>query len=160
MGFTFSSLGSKDALSCINDASMNYVTSRLHSGMCESKLRVYRELKEDFEYKKYFYGVTYLLFRFRSGTHSLNEELGRHSIRNSSKTCVFCEFEFEPVEHVLWECSEYGSICDEFISNLNGILQNDFHLKSSFDKTKYIFDQSIWKCNVSLNHCFQILRLF
>ena len=26
---------------------------------------------------------------------------------------------------------------------LMGFLQNDFHLKSSFDKTKYIFDQSI-----------------
>ena len=25
-----------------------------------------------------------LLFRFRSGTHGLNEELGRHSTRNSS----------------------------------------------------------------------------
>ena len=31
-----------------------------------------------------------LLFRFiRSGTHGLNEELGRHSSRNSSKVCFF-----------------------------------------------------------------------
>ena len=30
-----------------------------------------------------------LLFRFRSGTHGLNEGLGRHSIRNSSKACFF-----------------------------------------------------------------------
>ena len=29
------------------------------------------------------------LFRFRSGTHGLNEELGRHSTRNSSKACFF-----------------------------------------------------------------------
>ena len=29
-----------------------------------------------------------LLFRFRSGTHGLNGELGRHSTRNSSKACV------------------------------------------------------------------------
>ena len=35
----------------------------------------------------------------------------------------------------------------EFIRNLDGILQNDNHLKSSFDKTKYIFDQSIWECS-------------
>ena len=28
-----------------------------------------------------------LLFRFRSGTHGLNEELGRRSTRNSSKVC-------------------------------------------------------------------------
>ena len=30
-----------------------------------------------------------LLFRFRSGTHGLNEEPGRHSTRNSSKDVVF-----------------------------------------------------------------------
>ena len=48
-----------------------------YSGMCEkNKLRVYRELKEVFECKKYLYGVPdmgyKLLFRFRSGTHGLN----------------------------------------------------------------------------------------
>ena len=44
------------------------------------------ELKEMFECKKYLYGVpdmgSKLLFRFRSGTHGLNEELGRHITRN------------------------------------------------------------------------------
>ena len=68
-------------------------------------------------------------------THGLNEELGRHNTRNSSKACFFCECEYESVEHVLWECSEYSSICREFIKNLDVFLQNDFHLKSSFDKT-------------------------
>ena len=62
--------------------------------MCEkNKLRVYRELKEVFECKKYLYGVldmgSKLLFRFRSGTHGLNEELGRHINRNISKACFF-----------------------------------------------------------------------
>ena len=33
--------------------------------------------------------LTWLLFRFRSGTHGLNEELGRHSTRNSSNACSF-----------------------------------------------------------------------
>ena len=52
-----------------------FVTSRLHSGMCKkSKLRVYRELKEDFECKKYLYGVSDMgykfLFRFISGNQS------------------------------------------------------------------------------------------
>ena len=127
---------------------------------------IYRELKEDFECKKYLYGVSdigsKLLFRFRSGTHGLNEELGGHSTRNSGKACVFCEY--ESVEHVLWECSVYSSIHKEFISNFDGILQNDFYQKSSFDRTKYIFDQSIWKCNdhliIDFQIIFQILRFF
>ena len=41
----------------------------------KNKLRVYRDLKEVFECKKYLYGVpdmgSKLLFRFRSGTHGL-----------------------------------------------------------------------------------------
>ena len=99
--------------------------------MCKkSKLRVYRELTEDFECKKYLHGVSdmgsMVLFRFRSGTHGLNEELGRHSSRNSSKACVFCECECESVEHVLWECSEYSSIRKQFIKNLDVFLQKTF----------------------------------
>ena len=50
------------------------------------------------------------------------------------KACVFCEYEWESLEHVLLECSKYSSICKEFMSNFDGIVQNDFHLKSSFDK--------------------------
>ena len=98
-------------------------------------------------------GSKLLSYRFRSGIHGLNEELGRHSSRNSSKAYFFfCECECESVEHVLWECSEYSSIHKEFIKNLVVFLQNDFHLKSSFDKTKYIFDQSIWECNGHFDH--------
>ena len=77
-----------------------------------------------------------LLFRFRSGTHVLNEELGRHSTRNRSIVFFSCECECKSVEHILWECSEHSSIPKEFIRNLDGILQNNFYLKSSFDKTK------------------------
>ena len=86
MDLTSTSLGSKKAVLSINNAFKNIVINSLHSGMCKkSKLRVYRELTEDFECKKYLHGVSdmgsKLLFKFRSGTHGLNEELGRHSSR-------------------------------------------------------------------------------
>ena len=69
MDLTSTSLGSKEAVSCINNAFNNFVICRLHSGMCEkSKLRVYRELREDFECKKYLHGVSdmgsKLLFKY------------------------------------------------------------------------------------------------
>ena len=94
MDRTSTSLGSKEDVSCINNAFKNFVKSSLHSEMCKkNKLRVYRELKEDFECKKNLHGVSdmgsKLLFRFRSGTHGLNEELGRHNTRNNSKGCFF-----------------------------------------------------------------------
>ena len=76
MKLTVSSLDSKEALTNIDKVYMDYVTSNLHAGMCEkNRLRVYRELKEVFECKKYLYGVpdmgSKLLFRFRSGTHGI-----------------------------------------------------------------------------------------
>ena len=64
-----------------------------------------------------------LLFRFRSGTHGLNEELGRHSTRKSR---VFCDCGSESVEHVLWECSEYSSFVRNLLAILRGFYKRTF----------------------------------
>ena len=37
------------------------------------------------------------LFKFRSGTHGWNEELGRHRGRNGRTECVLCGDEYESV---------------------------------------------------------------
>ena len=81
---------------------------------------------------------------FRSRIHGLNEEILK---------LVFCECD-------LWECSEYISIHKDSIRNLDGILQNDFHLKSSFDTSKYIFYQSIWEYNGHFNHWYSNTKAF
>ena len=52
-----------------------------------------------------YYIIYTVLFKFRSGTHGLNEELGRHRGRDGNKECVLCGNECESVSHVLWECS-------------------------------------------------------
>ena len=46
-------------------------------------------------------------FKFRLGTHSLNEELGRHRGREGKMECSLCGNECENVSHVhvLWKCS-------------------------------------------------------
>ena len=58
------------------------------------------------------------------------------------------------------EMLKYSGIRKEFIRNLDVFLQNDFHLKPSFDKTKYIFDQSIWECNGHFDHYFSKSKTF
>ena len=59
----------------------------------------------------YLHGVsdagTRLLFKFRSGTHGLNEELGRHRGRNGRTEHILCGDECESVVHVLWDCPAY-----------------------------------------------------
>ena len=56
------------------------------------------------------------MFKFRSGTHDLREELGRHSDRDGDGKveCTLCGAECESVVHVLWECSSYSSCRDNF----------------------------------------------
>ena len=45
-------------------------------------------------FKKYLHGRaagSRLMFKFRSGTHGLNEELGRHKGREGMKECLLCD---------------------------------------------------------------------
>ena len=76
-------------------------------------MSLYRTFGKIVEFKKYLRGVgdagTRLLFKFRSGTHGLNEELGRHRGREGRKECLLCDAECESVSHVLWDCPAYVS---------------------------------------------------
>ena len=91
-----------------------------------TNLEFTESLKKHLNVKKYMYGVldmgSKLLFRFRSGPHGLNEELGRHITRNISKACVFCNCDCESVEHVLWECPAYSNNRSVFINSVSKIL--------------------------------------
>ena len=73
------------------------------------KLDVYKRFVKSVEFKKYLHGVcdaeSRPLFKFRSGTHGLNEELGRHRGREGKTECSLCEDECENMSHVFWECS-------------------------------------------------------
>ena len=72
----------------------------------------------------------------------------------------FVSVSAKSVENVLWECSEYSNIHKEFISNLDGILQNNFHLKSSLTKLNTFLTRVFGSVVVILIIDLQILRLF
>ena len=69
-----------------------------------------------------FENFTPLLFKFRSGTNGLNEELGRHRGKNDDRQCKLCRGECESVVHVLWECPAYDSIRNNFMVELENLL--------------------------------------
>ena len=58
-----------------------------------------------------------LLFKFRSGMHGLNEELGRQD------GMFFVWGECENVSNVLWECSAYSSTRASFRKRLKELLE-------------------------------------
>ena len=69
----------------------------------------------------------YSLFKLRSGTHGLNEGLGRHKGREGKCMCNLCGEDCESVGHFLWSCLVYS----ERHAFLKNNLGKEFeHLKS------------------------------
>ena len=67
-------------------------------------MTTYKKLGKRVEFKKYLHGVsdagTRLLFKFTSGTHGWNEELGTHRGREGKSECILCVVR-ESVQHII-----------------------------------------------------------
>ena len=103
------------------------------------------------EFKKYLHGIcdagSRLLFEFRSGTHGLNEELGRN-IEGGKTECSLCGNECENVSHVLWECSAYSSTRASFMKKLQEFLEDDyedFESLENVEKSSYVLGSELWE---------------
>ena len=73
------------------------------------KLDIYIGLLKVLNLRSIYMGVfdagSRFLFKFRSGTHGLHEELGRHRGREGKTECSLYGNECDNVNHVFWECS-------------------------------------------------------
>ena len=98
-------------------------------------------------YQLYRECCTRLLFKFRSGTNGLNEELGRHRGKNDDRQCKLCRGECESVVHVLWECPAYDSIRNNFMVELENLLGGrfgEFSTLDNFNKASFILGFENW----------------
>ena len=89
-------------LACIEESISEREGKQFEEGLnSKVKLDMYIRFGKEVEFKRYLHGVgdagTRLLFKFRSGTHGLNEELGRHRGREGKSECVLCGAECESV---------------------------------------------------------------
>ena len=80
-----------------------------------------------------------------SGTHGLNEELGRHRGREGRKECVLCDAECESVSHVWWDCPAYSSIRSAFMLELRRDRFVHFQSLDSFAKSSYVIGSEAWE---------------
>ena len=81
-------------LACVEERISERESSRFEEGLNRKvKLDIYKRFGKSVEFKKYLHGVcdagSRLLFKFRSGTHGLNEELGRHRGREGKTECSY-----------------------------------------------------------------------
>ena len=87
---------------------------------------------------------TRLLFKFKSGMHGLNEELGRHRGREGK---VECGAGCESVVHVLWECPAYSWCREGFRAKFKELIGDSFEQLSDIDKTAYGLGSELWEEN-------------
>ena len=80
-------------------------------------------------------------FKFRSGTHDLNEELGRHRRRKGKTECSLCGNECVNVSHVFWECSAYSTTRASF--KLQELLEDESLDK--VEKSSYMLGSELWE---------------
>ena len=77
-------------LACIEECISEIESSRFEQGLnTKVKLDIYKRFGKSVEFKKYLHGVCNAGSRllFRSGTHGLNEELGRHNGSEGKMKC-------------------------------------------------------------------------
>ena len=79
------------------------------------------------------------MFKFRSGTHGLNEELGRHRGRNGRTE--------ESVVHVLWECPAYKDRREEFMIKLRSTLREAFKDFEALERASFVLGCELWMEN-------------
>ena len=115
------------------------------------KLSLYKSFCKEIEFKNYLQGFgdpgARLMFKFRSGTNGLNEELGRHRGRNDDRQCKLCGEECESVVHVLWECPVYDTIRSTFmgkLKNLLGGIFEEFSALNNVEKTGFVLGCEKW----------------
>ena len=143
----------KSFMASIEDALGEREAEEFRKGLdSKVKLDLYRRFGGKREFKKYLHGRSdegaRLLFKFRSGTHGLNEELGRHSDRDGRVECTLCGAECESVVHVLWECSSYNACRDNFqeaLKQLLGARYAEFETLSAVEKTSYVLGSENWE---------------
>ena len=87
-----------------------------------------------------------LLFKFRSGTHGLNEELSGHRGREE-KERTLCGAECESVVNVLQRCAAYSNYRLTFLEMLLGDKYIDFDY---LEKTSYVLGSELWEDYFSL----------
>ena len=97
-------------MACVEECISERESRRFEEGLnTKVKLNIYKCFSKSVEFKKYLHGVCdavrRFLFKFRSGTHGLNEELGRHRGREGKTECSLCGDECENVSYVLWDRS-------------------------------------------------------
>ena len=133
-------------LSNVNECVSNRENKEYVEGLnSKVKLGLYKAFGKEVEFKRYLHGVsdarTRVLFKFWSGTHGLNEELGRHRGRNGRTECVLGGDECESVVHVLWECPAYKDSKEEFMIKLRSTLGEafkDFEVLDNIERASFV----------------------
>ena len=138
-------------MACVEECISERESMKFGEGLnTKVKLDMYKRFGKSIEFKKYLHGIcdagSRHLFKFRSDTHGLNEELGRHRGREGKTECSLCGNECENVSYVFWECSAYSSTRASFMKKLQVLLgDEDFESLENVEKSSYVLGSELWE---------------
>ena len=92
------------------------------------------------------------MFKFRSGTHGLNEELGGHKGSEKRKECLLFDDECEIISHDLWGCPVYSTLKNDFMCKLQELVGDRFeHFEclDSFESIFILLGSELWENDFS-----------
>ena len=97
--YLFCETSIKEFLALVDESIKESNTCQFLKGLNnKTKLTIYKTFGGEVKFKRYLNGVgdagTRLLFKLCSGTHGLNEELGRHRGREGKYRCNLCGEDF------------------------------------------------------------------
>ena len=88
------------------------------------------------------------MFKFRSGTHGLNEELGRHREREGRKECLLCDNECKSVVMfcgIVRSTVYYKKLLICKLQELLGDRFEHFESLDSFEKASFVLGSEVWE---------------
>jgi len=150
-----------EALDWERAAMEKWVKEKLELRRCERaklkegrKVEAYHSLKDMLEFQPYLRGCltlgTKLKFKFRAGSHGLEEETGRRQGHaREQRVCKLCDQqEVESVDHFIWSCPLYTTTRTAFIDSLTSCCDeqtlSSFLAKDNHERTTLILSHSHW----------------
>ena len=102
-----------------------------------------------------------LLFKLHSGTHGLNEELGKHRGREGKCMCNLCGEDCQSVGHFLWNCPVYSERRALILERLKSNFGKEFeHLKSCDTAGKSHFILGIELCGSRYEELLRLVKSY
>ena len=126
----------------------SFWTSEINNSLKNPKLRLYKEIKQEFIIEPYLYinipKYRHALSKLRLSSHHLEIETGRHSrpiVPSEQRYCITCKDTVGDEIHFLTECTKHRDLRNKLYDDVSPLIPN-FANMSNIEKFKTIMSHA------------------